>query len=261
MTAVPFDDLAALLQGWLWAGFLVFLRVGAVIGLAPAFGEMAVPVRVRLAVAAAFTVVVLPAVAGSLPPRPGSFVAAVGPAAAEVLTGLFFGILVRFFVFALQTAGTIAAQSTSLAQLFGAGASVEPAPAVGHLLVIGGLALAALLGLHVRLAAYLMESYALVAAGRLPAPGTMIEAGLAQLARTFAMAFTLAAPFVIAALLYNLLLGVINRAMPQLMVTFIGAPALTAGGLVLILLAMPAMLAVWSDALAGFLAVPFGDTP
>ena len=55
--------------------------------------------------------------------------------------------------------------------------------------------------------------------------------------RTFALAFSLAAPFVTAALLYNIALGVINRAMPQLSVTFIGAPALTAGGLLLILVA------------------------
>ncbi|MFC3118840.1 flagellar biosynthetic protein FliR [Jhaorihella thermophila] len=36
--------------------------------------------------------------------------------------------------------------------------------------------------------------------------------------------FSLSAPFVIASLLYNLTLGAINRAMPQLMVTLVGAP-------------------------------------
>jgi flagellar biosynthetic protein FliR len=57
------------------------------------------------------------------------------------------------------------------------------------------------------------------------------------------------------------MLGVINRAMPQLMVTLIGAPALTAGGLMLLLLAAPVMLAVWAEAFGTFLLDPFGARP
>ena len=45
------------------------------------------------------------------------------------------------------------------------------------------------------------------------------------------LAFTLAAPFVLVSVLYNLTLGVINRAMPQLMVVFVGAPVITGLGL------------------------------
>jgi flagellar biosynthetic protein FliR len=56
--------------------------------------------------------------------------------------------------------------------------------------------------------------------------------------------------------LYNLTLGVINRAMPQLMVTFIGAPAITFVGLLLLLLMAPLMLSVWVKALQGFAANP-----
>ena len=49
------------------------------------------------------------------------------------------------------------------------------------------------------------------------------------MAASFALALSLAAPFVIASLLYNVALGVINKAMPQLMVAFVGAPAITCG--------------------------------
>jgi flagellar biosynthetic protein FliR len=77
----------------------------------------------------------------------------------------------------------------------------------------------------------------------------------------FSLAFCLAAPFTIAALLYNIALGVINRAMPALMVSMIGAPALTAGGLVLMVLAVPLALTLWVQALHGFLAAPFQALP
>ena len=50
------------------------------------------------------------------------------------------------------------------------------------------------------------------------------EWGVARVGAAFALALGLAAPFVIAAVLYNLALGVINKAMPQLMVALVGAP-------------------------------------
>jgi flagellar biosynthetic protein FliR len=115
-------------------------------------------------------------------------------------------------------------------------------------------------GLHVRLAEALIGSYAAFPPGTLPTPSIIAEWGLARVGHAFALAFTLAAPFVIASFIYNLALGVINKAMPQLMVAFVGAPAITAGGLILMFLCMPLMLSVWADGLLGFLASPYGDS-
>jgi len=93
-------------------------------------------------------------------------------------------------------------------------------------------------------------------------PSEMLTiAGVGKVARSFALGFTLAAPFVIASMLYNVTLGVINRAMPQLMVAFVGAPAITAGGLVLLFLSAPILLSVWADALRSFLDAPLAGAP
>ena len=75
------------------------------------------------------------------------------------------------------------------------------------------------------------------------------------------MAFTLAAPFLITAVIYNLALGVINRAMPQLMVAFVGAPVITFGGLFILMVGSPVILDVWVRALMTFLANPGGNIP
>ena len=75
-----------------------------------------------------------------------------------------------------------------------------------------------------------------------------------------ALAFGLAMPFVIASLIYNLALGVINRAMPQLMVAFVGAPAITFAGLFLLFAGAPLILSVWSDALFAFMMNPLEVT-
>ena len=242
----------------LWAGFVIFLRVGAMVSLLPAFGEQSIPVRVRLGIALAFTMVVLPGVSDQIGPYPGDIIPALPMLAPEVVTGLFFGLLLRFFVFALQIAGAIAAQSTSLSQIFGGSAGADPQPAIGHVLTSAALALAALMGLHTEFAAYMIQTYLLVPVGLLVGADVVADMGLRAVSHVFALGFTLAAPFVIASLVYNVTLGVINRAMPQLMVSFVGAPAITAGGLLLLLICAPVILQIWITAFAAVIADPGG---
>ena len=115
--------------------------------------------------------------------------------------------------------------------------------------VIAGLALAALSGLHVKLVAAMIHSFDLFPPGQRIDPENLASWGTERIGHAFALSFTLAAPFVIASVIYNLALGAINRAMPQLMVAFVGAPAITAAGLVLMLLASPLILSLWAQAL------------
>lgn len=241
-----------------WAAFLIFVRVGAVMALMPAFGEQSVPMRVRLVLTLAFAAIVLPALADRFTlaealPKPGQVLA-------EAAAGLILGAGFRLIVQALQVAGTMAAQATSLSQLLG-GAGAEPQPAMAQILMLAGLALAVATGLHVRLAEALILSYDVLPPGRLPTGQEVARWGLAQVGQGFSLALALAAPFLIASLLYNVALGIINRAMPQLMVAFVGAPAITAGGLALLMLSAPAALALWLDVFTRFAAAPFTVQP
>lgn len=229
---------------------LVFLRVGAMMALLPAFGEQVVPARVRLVLAVAFTAVVFPAVAPQTPAT-----VTLTAAGIEVAVGLTLGIGLRLLVLALQFAGSIAAQSASLSQLF-ASAGAEPQPAVSTLFTVSALALAVQAGLHVRAAEMMILSYDLFPAADWPQAAGMADWGVAQVARATALAFTLAAPFVLAALIWNLALGVMNRAMPMLPVSFLGAPALSLGALAVTALTAVAALSIWRGVLDGFLNAP-----
>lgn len=241
----------------IWAAALVFLRVGAAMALLPAFGEQAVPQRVRLSLALAFTAVVAPAVIEKIPGLENGVLL---PIVSETLIGLAIGISLRLMIMALQIAGAIAAQASSLAQMVG-GIGPEPQPALTNLLVMAALALAVAAGLHVRLAQLLIDSYGMLPAGQFPTSKDMADWGLYRVAMAFSLAFSLAAAFSIAALLYNMLLGVINRAMPALMVTFIGAPALAGGGLLLLMLSTPMILHHWLALLSQFLDRPYQVAP
>ncbi len=249
--------LLPLSQAMLWTGLVVFIRVGSMMSLMPAFGDQPVPMRIRLILSLMFTLVVAPAVAPDIGTAPQDLLQIASVLGKEVAAGLFFGVLLRFFILALQIAGSIAAQSTSLSQIFGGSAGVDPQPAIGHVLVVAGTALAALSGLHVQAASYMIYTYTMVPYGAGLTGEIVSRVGTAEVGRTFGMGFTLAAPFLIASLVYNVILGVINRAMPQLMVSFVGAPAITAGGLLLLLLTAPIMLGIWMAAFSTFMAAPF----
>lgn len=242
----------------LWQGFAVFLRVSAMVSLLPAFGAQSVPARVKLGISLSFTLIIAPAV--GTPVLAMQFETVFWMSLTEITAGLLLGIGIRLFILALQTAGSIAAQSTSLAQVLG-GAISEPVPAMGHILVMGGLALAVMTGLHVRIAEMVILSYEMLPMGQLPDGTDVSKWGVDQIRRAFSLAFTLAAPFVVLSVLYNLALGVINKAMPQLMVAFVGAPVITAGGLMLLCLAAPLLISTWLEALNSFISNPLKSVP
>lgn len=250
------SELSGIGADMLSVGLIVFMRVGAFVSIVPAFGEHSVPQRVRILVALAFTAIV----GAALQPTAGFAPLTITALTAETVVGLMLGMGLRLFVLALQTAGAMAAQATTLSQMFG-GVGLEPQPSIGNLLVMAGLAIAVTAGLHVRVAELLILSYQVLPVGRFPNSEEVAGWGLQQISAAFALAFTIAAPFSIAALLYNIALGFINRALPALMVSFIGAPALLAGGLFLMVLVAPAALAVWSNALQAFMAAPFLGAP
>jgi flagellar biosynthetic protein FliR len=249
------QDLQIALSTGLWHGAMIFLRVSALVSLLPAFGDRSVPARVKIGIAFAFTMIVAPAV--PVIAAPSDTVSLAGVCVAEVGIGLALGFGIRLFVLVLQTAGSIAAQSTSLSQILG-GAGVEPVPAMGFILVVGGLALAVMAGLHVRAATFLIASYDFFPFANAPEGRAISQWGLSQISQGFSLAFLMAAPFVIASTIYNLTLGVINRAMPQLMVSFVGAPVITLGGLFLLFACAPLMLTIWVEALEAFLQNPIG---
>jgi len=236
--------------------FLVFLRIGAALFVLPVFGESLVPVRLRLALVLAFSFVVFPSVVSTFPDKQLSGTGYLLGGAGEVLTGLLIGLILRIHIMAIQIAASIAAQSTSLSQLLG-NTTIDPQPALGLVLYMAALALAVTLGLHVQFALMFISSYSTVPLGdalHADVAGRLRDAASAA----FRFGFVLAAPFVAASLLYNLALGVINRAMPQLMVAFVGAPAITLGALVMLAWTAPLILGLWADAFGWVIANPFG---
>ena len=249
------SDILGLSQVWLATAFAVFLRVGACFLVLPGFGDQMIQARVRLGAALALSIFMTPALMPEIAAT--SILPSVTAFFSEAMAGLIIGMALRFLVHALQVAGTIAAQSTSLSQIMG-GATPDPLPAMGAILMLGGVTLAVLSGMHIHLVGTFLRSYDILPFGDLPGPHDLARWGVAQVSASFSLALSLSAPSLIASLLYNVALGVINKAMPQLMVSFVGAPAITWGGLVLLFVTTPFILPYWLTAFEAALAAPMG---
>ena len=253
----PFLDVAA---ASLYAIAGVFARVGAAVALLPGFGETGLPTRVKLGAAVVFAMVVWPAVApvAATPTDAAGFGLTI---AAEAVAGLLIGLSARLLIFALQIAGAIAAQATSVAQMFGEGLTADPQPAYSNVLAVAGIALAFALGLPAWAASAMIGSYATIPFGAFPPDADVARWGVARVAGAFETAIGIATPFLVTAFAYNVALGAINKAMPQLMVAFVGAPAITAGALLMMFLVTPLALSLWGGHMQAVLLDPFGAMP
>lgn len=243
----------------------VFTRIAAIVFLLPGLGEGVVNVKVKLAAAISLAMIAWPLlpeearVAGfALSPSAGSLGYAL---MAEAIAGLTLGLSLRFLMFALQTAGTLAAQSLSISQMFGTGVAPDPEPTIASLLTIGAIAMAMTLGLHVKAVGLIAVSYDILPLGDFPSGPDLAEWSAARAAGAFSLAVSLALPFLVISFGYNLALGFINRAMPQMMVSFVGLPAITWAGLMLLLVVIGGVLTVWTDKLDDVFLAPLALKP
>jgi flagellar biosynthesis protein FlhA len=100
---------------------------------------------------------------------------------------------------------------------------------------------------HLMLSA-LAHSYDGFPAAQLPAMQDMADTLTTALSAAFSTAIQLSTPFLVLGLAFNIGLALANRALPQLPVFFVGLPASLAGGLIVLMIAIPAILIGFADA-------------
>lgn len=231
----------------------VFTRISTMVFFLPGLGEKAVATRIRLGAAFAIALVLTPIVLAQKPVAPETVSGLVMTIAAEAVAGALIGFAIRIGIFVIETAGAIASQSQSLSQLFTGGLNATPETPIASLFVFAAIAVALSTGLHFKAVAALAYSYDVMPFGVFPGAGDAGQWAADRTAFAFSAALALALPFVMLGFIYNLAIGAANRAMPQLMVAFVGAPAVTLAGLVLLALTTPLLLGSWMSLVDGIL--------
>lgn len=233
---------------------LVFARVGTLVMLLPALGERFVPGRVRLALALFLTLALVPVVRPLLPPGAGRIEAALGLMLFELMVGLMIGLTGRLVVASLQTAGNFVSQAVGL----GFAESVDPtqggqAAAIGNFLTITGVALLFATDAHHMVIAAIRGSYIALPPGEAPPSGDAARLALETMAKGFAIAVQIAAPFIVFGMIANLGLGVLSRLMPALQVFFLGVPGAVIVGFMILFAAIGLMMTVFLNEVADML--------
>ena len=217
--------LTDLLELNIFGFFLVFARVGSAISMMPGFSSSFVSPRFTLAIAMGISFVVSPPLVPNLPVMPAAVPDLVLLLIGEILIGAFLGTIARILISALQTAGTIIAFASSMANAMTNDAiSEQQSSTISAFFMTAGLVLIFVSDLHHLMLITVIDSYSLF----VPGEGLMIEDMSHFMARkvsdSFALALQMSAPFIVVALTYYIGLGLLGRLMPQLQVFFFGMP-------------------------------------
>jgi flagellar biosynthesis protein FliR len=240
-------DLAALagqLAPLLAMFLLVVARLSFVIFFMPGIGEQVVPVQLRLMILLAIAMAMASTGVVAVPSLE-SLTGYGGLLLSELTIGFCLGAILRVSVWMLSIAGTIISQSIGLSQLLGVALEREAQSLTGSMLSMAGTAILLTADFHLNAIASLMRLYTDIPVGALSALDwdLLIERSFSAVG----FAVLLAWPFVAVNLLYNICLGFINKALPQLMVAFVGAPLMIGGGTILLALSVVGLLVVWKD--------------
>ncbi len=245
-------ELTAWIGSFLWPLF----RVGAMVSAAPILGARTVPARIRLGLALAITLVIVPV----LPPSP-----AVDPLSGtaliitfnQLLIGLALGFSLRLVFSAIEIAGQIIGQLMGL----GFASMIDPengvqVPVVSQFYSIFAILLFLALNGHLLLIEMIADSFQTIPVSTQGIP----LAGLRALAdwggQMFAGAVLVALPAICALLLVNVAFGVMMRSAPQLNIFAVGFPITLLIGMVIMLVTLPALqnqLTVLSDQVFGLM--------
>ena len=232
------------LADWIAEYMIVVARLSFVIFLMPGIGEQVIPVQVRALLLVALSAAVT--AAGIIPSSgfstiPG-FALILGT---EAVIGLMLGVGLRLAIWMLNIVGSILAQAIGLSQLLGIALDNESQAITSNMLAMAGAAILLSANYHIEAIAAFVGLYSDIPAG---GPFGLDQAFLFDsFYAAFGFALLLAWPFVLVNLLYNISMGFINKALPSLMVAFVGAPFMVGAGLFLLFVSIVGLMVVWKD--------------
>jgi flagellar biosynthetic protein FliR len=238
------------LNQYAWIGMLLFARLGAVLMVAPGWGEQAVPPMLRLGLAIMVTATLAPALAGATPRMPADFGMAIPLVISEVVIGLILGLGARIMMSALQVAGAAVGIASGLgfAQQVDPIAS-QPAAIFSGFFSLMGVVLIMSAGLHRVMIDAAADSYALFPPGALPPIGDASAFMIDAVSGAFRIGIQIAAPVLVFSLVFNIALGLVSRLIPQVQVFMTAMPLSVLLGIAVIATGLGGGLTLWLDAM------------
>lgn len=225
----------------LWTLVFTMVRVGAAFVAAPVFSAVAVPLQVRILLAAAIAVLVMNATPIEAPAAIFSLTTFLA-VAQEALVGLALGFIIQI-AFA---APLIASEAIGGSMGIGFATAVDPAngsstPALGNFLSLVMTLLFLALNGHLILVDLVVRSYDTLPPGNAwLGPDRLRDIAMFG-GYAFAAGLLLALPVGFVLLCLNMIVGMLSRSAPALNLFAVGLPASLVVGIVALAIAFPAM--------------------
>ena len=223
----------------------IFLRVGSAILVMPGFMTSYVSTRIRLSVALALTLVLIPLLSSRLPVPPADFGSFLTTCIFEITYGLFMGLCMQFLYAALSLVGNFAGQAIgfSNAQMFDPTFQAQSIVLESFLSIIA-LTVIFITDLHHLMISAIVDSYVLFPVGSDLPIDNFAEFLSKSLNNSFIMGFKIASPFIAFTIIFYSGMGLLSRLMPQLNIFFLSLPLQIYLGLGLLFMTVPIII-VW----------------
>jgi len=237
--------------------FLLFCRIGGCLMLMPGFSSSRVPMQVRLFIAFSVTLalapLLLPAMHTALPDMPP--VKLLSLLISETVIGALIGVMGRMFFLALQFMATAAAMYIGLSNMPGAPIEdTEPAPAFATLITLTATLLFFITDQHLEVLRALLASYTVLPVTEPFAVDFSLGKLTEAVSTAFLLALQISAPFIVYALVINIMVGIANKLVPQIPVYFIATPIILAGGFLILYFTIGESLRLFMMGFMGWLA-------
>jgi flagellar biosynthesis protein FliR len=232
---------SAQLESWLGQMFWPFIRIGSCFMVAPAFGAVFIPPRMRLILAAAVALLVAPLVTAPANITPFS-AAGIIVTIQQILIGAALGFALQVLFDAVSMGGQLLANSMGLSFAF----NVDPmrgtsTPALGQLYAMLVMLTFLALDGHLALIEVLVDGFKTLPVGSIGLGTDALWTLVGWGSQIFSGALAVALPGITALLIVNLAFGVMSRAAPSLNLFAVGFPISLVFGLVIVLVGLPAL--------------------
>ncbi|MCW8918228.1 MAG: flagellar biosynthetic protein FliR [Gammaproteobacteria bacterium] len=230
---------AAEITAWIGTFLWPFFRIGSMFMVAPITSGQYVPVRARLMLSVAVTLVVMPLLPASPLIDPFSLVA-ITLILQQLLIGVAMGFILLLVFTAIVTGGQLIAMQMGL----GFASMVDPAngqqvPVLSQLYLIMITLLFLVMDGHLVLIALLVESFQTLPIGPTGVDRDSFWAIAMWGNNLFSGAVWMALPALASLLMVNIAFGVMARAAPQLNIFAIGFPVAIMVGYIVVLYTLP----------------------
>jgi flagellar biosynthetic protein FliR len=212
-----------MIEHWLVLFTFVFARVAGLTMTAPIYGNNNVPLQVRVLLAAALSLLVLPLQGSAAAVHYGSLPQYALLLAVEAAIGACLGLGVLILLHSMTLAGELVAQTSGLgiAEVFDPTIE-ENVPLFSRLMFLTAVTIFLCIGGHRMVMAGLLDTFQTIPPGSGELPNSLAEAFTTLVGQSFSLGVRVAAPAVTSLLLATLILGLIGRTLPQLNIFALG---------------------------------------